>query len=145
MALDGLSSGVSHTVAFNDLSGNLPYFTAAIESFTWKADSNTEKFVQMNGRTRHVKFYSGGSGSFTVGREGPEIDNYFIAQENNYLSGGNQIDVSITETIVEANGSTSQYVFRNCVLNLDDSGTWSGTDIVKMNVSFMYEKRDRVL
>ena len=143
MALDGLSAGVSHTLSFVDSTGNL-LFNTALESFSSKPDTSIEKFVQADGQTRHPKFHMGGSGSFIVGRESSYIDDYFITQQNIYLSGGNQVDVTVTETVQEGDGSITQYQYVNCVLTLDDSGTWSGTAIVKQHISFAYSKKTKL-
>lgn len=144
MSLDGLSAGISHTLSFVDPVQGTLQFTTAIKSFTSKPDTQTDKFVQMDGRVRHPKFHTGGSGSFVVGRDSSYIDDYFINQQNQYLSGQNQVDVTITETILESDGSTTQYQYVNCVLSLDDSGEWSGTAIVEEHVSFMYEKKTKL-
>lgn len=139
MPLNGLSSGIDSKITFTDING-VQNFTI-IENFTSKEDATTDKIVAMDGSVRHPKFHQGWSGSFTLERNSNFMDNYIAAQEAAYYQGLDQIPVTITQTITENNGTVSQYQFTQCVLYLEDAGNYSGTEIVKQNVSYVSSRK----
>lgn len=139
MALDGLTSGIDNTLTFTDVNGNLQ--VANIQNFTWKQDTNIPKKVQMDGVTRHPKFFQGSSGNFSVFRTNAVMEIYFSQSEAAYLLGGDQIPVTITQTIRNADGTINQFQFVNGVLDLTDGGTFSGDDVATQSISFMASQR----
>jgi len=139
MPLNGLSSGIDSKVTFTDLNGVLNF--SIIENFTAKEDATTDKVVAMDGTVRHPKFHQGWSGSFMLERNSNFMDNYIAAQEAAYYRGLDQINVTISQTITENNGTVSQYQYTECVLYLEDSGNYSGTEIVKQSVSFVSARK----
>lgn len=143
MPLDGgLSSGVTNTLTFVDQNGNVNF--TGIESFTAKEDAPTERFIQMNGVVSNPQFPHGWSGSFMIGRKGNFMDNYIAAKESDYYANGNQITMTITQTIKESDGSISQYQYLGVVITLDSAGDWTGTSIVKQSVSYVASRRIKI-
>lgn len=139
MALDGLTSGIDNKLTFTDLNGNL--VVQPIENFKWKYDTNIPKKVQMDGVTRHPKFWHGQSGEFTVFRDSPVLERYFSQGEGAYLLGGDQIPVTITQTIRNADGTSNQWQFIDAVLDMSDGGTYSGNDVVTQTINFFSAER----
>ena len=139
MPLDGLTSGIDNKITITDLNGVQQF--AILENFTAKEDAPVDKVVAMDGNVRHPKFHQGWSGSFTIERNGPFQDAYFAQQEASYYLGADQIPATITQTITENNGTVSQWQFSQVVLTFEDAGNYSGTEIVKQNVSFMASRR----
>jgi len=139
MSLDGLSAGQSVKLTITDPSGVKKF--ELLRSFKSKQVSNIESRVYIDGRTRHPKFYKGWEGTFEFDRGSSAIDDYFNQQESAYYLGGDQINCTITQTITEINGSTSQYVFSDVVLNYDDAGTASGEEVITQSVSFECSRR----
>lgn len=139
MPLDGLTSGIDHKITFTDINGVENF--ALIESFTSKEDATTDKLIQMDGNVRHPKFHQGWSGTIVLQRNSNFIDAYFAAQEASYYAGLDQIPVTITETITENDGTVSQWQYQQCVLTLDDAGSYSGTEIVKERMTFMASRK----
>lgn len=139
MPLNGLSSGIDHKLTFTDANG-VQNFTI-IENFTSKEDATTDKLVAMDGTVRHPKFHQGWSGSFVLERNSNFMDNYIAAQEAAYYQGLDQINLTITETITENNGTVSQYQYLQVVIYLEDAGNWSGTEIVKQSASFVASRK----
>lgn len=135
MPLNGLTSGIDTVVTFTDLNGVQQF--AIVENFTSQEDATVGKEIAIDGTVRHPKFHQGWSGSFTMQRNSNFTDAYFAAQEATYYLGGDQIPVTINQTITENDGTVSQYQYTNVVLKLDNSGNYSGTEIVKEQVSFM--------
>lgn len=136
---DGLTSGQSITIAWTDIDGNKDF--EILESFTFKENSNAPDETAMDGTTRHPLFLFGWTGSAVFQRGSNFIDNYFAARERNYYLGGDQIDMTITQTIKELNGNISQYQFTGAVLQMEDGGTSSGTEIMKQTISWKSKRR----
>lgn len=134
MPANGLNTGIDHKIVFTDASGIQNF--VIIESFSAKEDATTDKVVAMDGTVRHPKFHLGWSGSFVLQRDDNSMDRYIALQEAAYYRGTDQVPMTITETITEANGVVSKYQYTNVVVTLGDAGTWSGTEIVKQSVSF---------
>ena len=139
MPLDGLTSGIDHKLVFTDVNGVENF--QLIESFTSKEDATVDKLIQMDGNVRHPKFHVGWSGSFVLERNGAFTDAYFAAQEAAYYQGIDQQDITILETIQENDGTVSQWQYQRVVLTLEDAGNFSGTEIVKQNISFMAARK----
>lgn len=139
MPVNGLTSGIDTKITFTDANGVQQY--ALLENFTAKEDASIGKEIQINGQVLHPKFHQGWSGSFRLQRNSPFTDAYFATQESSYYLGLDQIPMVITQTITENNGTVSQWQYTNVVLNFDDAGNFSGTEIVKQGVSFMASRR----
>lgn len=139
MALDGLTAGQDITLTFTDANGDIKI--VLIENFTWKYDTNIPKKVTMDGVTRHPKFWQGCSGSFTLFRTNATLEVYFSQGEGAYLLGGDQIPVTITQTITNADGTQNQWQFVDAVLDLSDGGNYSGQDTVTQTVTWMAAQR----
>jgi hypothetical protein len=137
--LDGLTSGISHTLVLTDVDG-LKDFTI-IESFSANENADVQDHTAMDGITRHPKLHQGWHGSFVYQRGSPVLDQYFAKQERVYYQGGDQINITITETIRELNGTITQWQYTNCVLSLTDGGQYSGTTIVKQSVAFKARRK----
>lgn len=132
--LNGLTSGIDHKIVFTDINGVESF--AVVESFNSKEEAAVIKTIGMDGTIRFRKLSQGWSGSVTLQRNSNFTDAYFAAQEVGYYLGQDQFPITITETITENDGTTSQYQYTNIVLVLDDAGMYSGTDIVRETFSF---------
>lgn len=137
--LDGLTSGISHTLVLTDLDG-LKKFTN-LESFSANENADVQDHTDIGGITRHPKLHQGWHGTFVYQRGSNDLDMYFANQERNYYQGGDQINITIKETINELNGTISEFQFTECVLSLTDGGTYSGTTIVKQTVAFKARRK----
>lgn len=137
--LDGLTSGISHTLVLTDIDG-LKSFTN-LESFSANENADVQDHTDISGITRHPKLHQGWHGSFTYQRGSNALDAYFANQERNYYQGGDQTNITITESIKELDGTISQFQFTECVLSLTDGGTYSGTTIVKQTVAFKARRK----
>lgn len=143
MSLDGLTAGIDNKLTFTDANGNI--VVTDIENFKWKYDTNIPKKVAMDGTTRHPKFWQGCSGSMTIFRTNATLEVYFSQGESSYLLGGDQIPVTITQTITNADGTQNQWQFIDAVLDLTDGGEYSGQDVVAQTVAFYAAKRSQTI
>lgn len=138
-SLDGLTAGQSNKIVFTSADG-IEKFTI-LESFTAKEDAPISKEIAMDGTTRHPQFHQGWSGTAIFERGDHFLDDYIAAKERNYYLSGDQIDLTITQSISELDGTVTQYQFTGVVLTLEDGGNYSGTEIVKQSISFMAKRR----
>lgn len=138
-SLDGLTSGQSTKIVFTSPDGVQKF--AILESFTAKPDSPTLKEIAIDGTTRHPHLPQGWSGTCVFQRGNHFLDDYIAAQETNYYLGGDQINLTITQSISELDGSVTQWQFTGVVPTLEDGGNYSGTEIVKQTMSFMGARR----
>jgi hypothetical protein len=136
---DGLTSGISSTTNWTDINGNQKF--EILESFTFKENSDVKDETAIDGKTRHPLFLFGWTGSAVFQRGSNFIDTYFANRERNYYLGGDQINLTVTQTIKEVNGSISQYQFTGLILQMDDGGMYSGTEIVKQTLSWKCSRR----
>jgi hypothetical protein len=140
--LDGLTSGASTTL--NIVENGKIVEWELITNFTYKEDSQIMKKIPMNAFPLHPKLFQGWSGSFSYFRSNSAIVDYIIAQQRNYYLGGDQIGLTINQTIREMNGLLTSYKFSNVVVLLDNGGSFSGTDIVEQSLSFMCSVMDKI-
>lgn len=77
-------------------------------------------------------------------RADPNVDNYFAQLEADYFAGVNQQGGTIYETIVEKDGSVSQYRYTNVILKYDNAGDWKGDSLVQISVTAMASRRIKV-
>jgi hypothetical protein len=139
MPLNGFTVG--RDLALNVQTPNGALSLTGLTKFTAKPDNKDQKLTLMSGRTVHLVFPDGWSGSFEVERIDSTFDDFFAAQEANYYAGLDLLPSTITETITEASGAVSQYQFVGVIFKLDDAGDWAGDATVKQKLSFVAEQR----
>jgi len=133
-----------------DLTLNIVGFDGAIHSFglqtTFDARAITKKISieGMDGLTRFLKIPGGWSGSMGFVKQDDTLDAYFAQLEAAYFNGQNIPASSITETIQNPDGSTSQYRFTGVMLEFDDAGAWSGDADIKLKISWDAGRRIKV-
>jgi len=142
MSLNGFSVGRDIALNIQTPTGGLSL--NLITKFSAKPETTDKKVKGIDGRTRHLSFPDGWSGSFEVERQDSTIDDFFAAQEASYYNGKSVTASTITETITEASGAVSQYQFTGVIFTYDDAGDWSGDDSVKQKIKFYAETRIKV-
>ncbi len=140
MPQQGYSIGRDVTLAVI-LPGGAALRLGKVTKFTAKQDTTDQRIKPLDGSTDNLRFYDGWSGSFMLERRGPEMDNYFEQLERNYHAGADEPPATMQETIVEPDGSVSQFRFERVLLKFDDPGEWSADKSVSQSVSFMAGRR----
>lgn len=140
MSQNGYSLGRDNTIAVI-LPDGTTLQLGKVTNFTAKQDVTDQKIKGMDGVTDHLKFYEGWSGSFSIERRGPDLDNYFAKLESNYYAGVDEPPATMQQTIVEPNGQVSQFRFERTLLKYDDAGDFAGDKSVHQKVSFLATKR----
>lgn len=143
MPVNGYSVG--RDISLNITVATGPLQVAKITRFTSKQEATEIKVKGIDGITDNLLLPDGWSGSLDVERKDGTIDAYFDTLENNYYSGVNNGESSITETIQESTGGISQYRYEGVQLRYDSSGEWSGDATVKQSLSWVAARRKKVV
>lgn len=98
----------------------------------------------MDSVKRSARIPNGWGGTIELDRNGSGIDDYFAAAEAAFYAGQNQLNCSITETINEINGQTSQYRYVNAVLKFKSAGNRAGDKEINIVVEFQAQTRLKV-
>jgi len=99
----------------------------------------------LNGPPIFAEVPDGWRGSFDFDRTNNSIDIYFANFEAAYYNGGNPLDGSITETIQEADGTTTQFVYEGVSMRLANSGQWRASEKVTQRIDWSASQRKQVL
>lgn len=139
--LNGFSVGRDISLTITTSGGQQRF--GLLTSFKSKQDRTEQKIKGLDGKTRHVRFPDGWSGSFMYDRRNGNLENYIAQQESNYYAGVNEDGATITATIQEPNGSVSQFKYVGVLLSLDDAGEWKGDSTIKQSLSFVASERKK--
>lgn len=121
-----------------------PLRFSLITSFESRPDVTDQKIKGLDGITRHVRFPDGWQGQFQIERQDSTLDDYWAQFEANYYAGVQEQPCTITETILEPNGTVTQWRYVGVLLKLDEHGTYQGDQTVKQRVSFLAARRLKV-
>src|SRR5258707_6501904 len=106
--------------------------------------SNKVSIKGLDGVVRYLEIPDGWDGTFTYTKQDDLIDAYFAGLEAAYYNGVNIPASSITETITNPDGSTSQYRYTGVMMKYDDAGAWSGDRDVILKISWCASRRIKV-
>ena len=102
------------------------------------------KHKGLDGNTTHGVIPDGWQIDMKFDRTDPNVDNYFAQLENDYFAGVNQQGGTISENIVESDGSISSFRYTNVILKYDNAGDWKGDSLISISVSAMATRRIKV-
>lgn len=117
-----------------------------IKDVTGKPIRNTTtiKPINTNGIYKNRQHFNGVEGSISVYREDGRLDQLQAIQEALYQSSGQNKTFTIHEVVRNQDGSIDEFTWLNCLIWLDDYGTWQEDDAVLIKVSFIGEQRMKV-
>jgi len=133
-----------------DITLNIIGYDGAIHSFGLSTHfdarmmTNKVAIKGLDGIIRYLEIPDGWDGTFTYVKQDDQIDAYFANLEAAYYAGTNVPASSITETIANPDGSTSQYRFTGVMMKFDDAGAWAGDRDVTMKISWCASRRIKV-
>jgi len=140
MPITGLTVGRDITVTLNDNNGLVT--TCRVKKFTAKQKTSSKESAGLNGINLHMEIPMGWDGSFEMDRNNSNVDDYFHELENlNYYLGNPLVPLTLTQTVTESNGSTSQYQFNGVVITYEDAGNYTADDYVTLRVGFKAQQR----
>lgn len=139
MPINGFSVGRDQTLTV--IANGAPVRFSGITGFRSKQDTTEQKIVLMDGNVKHLRFFVGWSGSFTLERRSGTLDKFFNQLEANYYLGIAELPVFIDQVIREADGSVTSEQYTEVLLKLDDAGEWRGDSNVKQSISWLGNRR----
>ena len=142
MPVNGFTVG--RDISLDIVGPNGPLRFSLITEFDSKPDNTEQKIKGLDGVTRPLRFFDGWSGSFSLDRQDSTVDDYFATLEANYYAGIAETPCTITESITEVNGATTQYRYVGVILKLEEAGNFKGDASVKQKVGFFAQRRNKV-
>lgn len=143
MPISGQTVGRDISLRINTPNGQLTISSNFITSFDAKPLARLEKYLPISGIINPLVFHEGWEVSLEIGRTDNTLDEFWALLESDYFNGVDVPGGTITETIQEADGSISQYIFSNVQLKLDDAGTFKGNDYVTQRLSGYAARRQK--
>lgn len=146
LSLGGVSLSGSISIAGITLSGGISTGGGSLQirgitGFDSKQEDTKVKIKRLDGEIDTLRFFEGWSGRFEVERRDATVDRYFNQLESNYFQGFTEAEVTIMESVIETNGTTSRFLYRKVLLSLDNAGTWQGDTSVKQSIMFVASRR----
>jgi len=135
---------VGRDVSLDIISPNGPLDFGLITNFHPKQEVVEKMIKGIDGISRPVRFYNGWTGTIDLERRGSDVDTYFALSEQNYYDGVDDGSCTITETIVDPDGSVAQFRYVGVVLKYDDAGARAGDNTIQQKLSFMASRRIKV-
>lgn len=117
---------------------------AILTSFTSKQNTKGLDSKGLDGINRLADLPDTWSGDLAVDRASSELDDYFAAVEAGYYANGTLNALRITQTILEGNGTITQYRYDGVAMNLADAGNWKGDAYVGQKINWRASKRIKV-
>lgn len=143
MPQNGYSLGRDISLNVQTQSG--PLVINRITGFESKQHTSGTSVKRLDGINDPLRFFEGWSGTFSVERADPVVEDYFIQLEENYYAGLNEQPATILETITNPDGSTSQYRYERVIMSFDDAGTWKGDATVPLKIGFTAARKRKVV
>jgi hypothetical protein len=116
-----------------------------VKDFEPKQDKTDIVVKGLDGR-RHT-FYApeGWSGSFTVTRRNPALDDFFTSLESDWFEAGIASLMTIYHYVTEKDGTQRGWMYTNCTLHLSSAGKWEqDSKPVEQKVDFSAERKEPV-
>lgn len=107
-----------------------------ITGFKSKQETANLKSDRLDGVQLRAELPKGWSGSFDMERGSNALDKVVAQSEAAWFATGTYTTGLLYQYIMEADGSTSTYMFDNVSFKLDDAGEYAGDKFVKQTVSF---------
>lgn len=134
MSQNGLTLGPDAKITVRDSDGVYMY-NDIIQSFEYRANTE-QRDVNTLGRVVPLSFPKNWTGSFSIIRTDPKLEQYFVLKAERYSIGVNIPDVFIQVLVTEPDGSVSTYNFNKVVMDLEDGGRYERDADVVMRVMF---------
>ena len=135
MPIGGKSVGRDITLQVTTQDGVLNITSDMISEFDMKPDAEFKDYVPVTGLRESDVLHLGWSGFIELIRKNSVMDTFWALMESNYFAGENVEDATITETIQEADGTISQWIYTGVSLLLQEAGSWKGNEYVMQRLS----------
>lgn len=115
------------------------------KSFSSRQMTHALTHVGMDGNIRLAELPAGWEGDIEIDRADSSLDDYMARSEADYYSGVTTATISISETITNPDGSTSQYLYAGVVLKYSDAGKKSGDAFIAQKLDWRAARRHAVI
>lgn len=132
---------IGRDIALNINTGQGILQVRGITGFNSHQEDTKVKLKLLDGVIKTLRFFEGWAGRFDLERKDATIDKYFNQLEANFYAGLTETEVTIMETIVEVNGTTSRFLYREVIMTLENAGEYQGDTSVKQAIAFAASRR----
>lgn len=143
MPYDNFSLGKDVVFDVTTFAGQLQ-LPVTTTSFQMKPEYTRVKSTAMDAVNREAALPSGHRGTITLDRRDNAIDAFFAGLEAAFYAGRNIQSATITETIAEADGTFSKYLYTGVSLTLDDSGKKTGDAKIDETIGIFASKKKQI-
>ena len=112
-----------------------------VMDFSCKQETANIKKDRLDGVQLIAELPKGWTGSFTVERSGPGVDQFFALAETAWFTGGIWNVASVYQFVVEPDGSSTTFQFENAALKFENAGDWKGDASITQHISFTASRR----
>lgn len=141
----GLNVGRDYSLRLNSVGSNLELPVISIEKVNARPTNEVKKYVPINGLMQPVLFHIGWELDITLARRDNRIDLWWALLEAQYFNGVPQPGGFLSETITEADGSRTQFMYTDLVLELTDAGTYAGNEFVIQTLKGYASRKEKML
>lgn len=106
-----------------------------VTSFARKPKVKKLTSLGIDGVPRNAVLPEGWDLDIEIDRQDSEIDDWWANYEADYYAGRTVRNLIITETIIEVDGSLSQYRYEGVALQLNSAGDFKSDSFVKMKLT----------
>ena len=145
MSVNGFSIGHDLSVDIVDIVTGKQVVFPLITGFSAEPQTKQISSEPLNGPPLYAENPNGWRGTIDFDRTDNSIDIFFAGREAAYFKGVSLFNVTITETIQEKDGTTTQFRFPNCALKYSQAGQWKASDKVSLRLDWMGSTRIQVL
>jgi hypothetical protein len=135
MPVSGLTVGRDLSLQINTGTTTLNLTSNDITSFDSQPMAKMDDYTPISGIIDPLLFPLGWKINMEVARTGPSVDEWWAQLEALYFNGGNIPSGTIYETITEKDGTTTQWIYTNVQLKLEDAGMFKGNDYVTQKLT----------
>lgn len=140
MPQKGITLGPDCTITVRDANGEI-ISSSVVQDFDSSPNVEKKSVPFLDGNVIPVSFQMGYKGNFNIVRQNATLDTYFALKEAAYYNKTDIPSVTITQSVVESDGSITQYQFTQCDLTLNDAGKYSNNSEVIQAVSYEAKRR----
>lgn len=112
-----------------------------VTEFQFKEETSEVTVAPLNSPPEHEYVPQGYSGSFTVTRRGPDVEEFFASRAMKFWNGARMGYCKIYQFTRERDGTESAFQFTNVAVTLTEGGSYKATEAVSMNISFKASDR----
>ncbi len=141
MSSPGSQFNIGSDAVLTILSNGVPFGAMLLTSFEYKQLTTSLTSKPINGDPGYRENEEGWEGTAEFDRSVSTLDDFFVAKENARFAGQQPPVMTITTTIVNADGTISRYRFEGVAAKLENAGKFSADEKVTQTMSWKAARR----